>query len=566
MKFQTFRFTKYLVVLFHFYSTILIGQHETDNWYFSDGAALQFRNGTITTLNNSQIVFAEPASSISDCRGNLLFYTDGNKVWNSQHRLMVNGFGLNGHYSSTQGALIVPWPGKCNLFYIFTLDAIEHGFANGLNYSLVDIEQQNQEGEIISKNNLLYTFASEKMTAVHHSDGIRFWVISHEMRSNRFMVYQVNESGLDTMPVISQTGGVLSNPNMALGQMKASPDGSKVALVTLYPSEIHILDFDSSTGKLSNPKILDAVGLNGSALYGLEFSPDSKLLYVARHDIDYISKSGFLYQLDLSYSNSTEILNSALVVGMNTPLTDLRGLQLTNDGRIMVCKNLSDYYGIIRNPNVRGAACNYEDHALSTGIFLSYWTFPDFVASYFSNAYNSEVSSRIEINNPVCTGEILQVQNKSNHAVNYLWDFGNGDFSTEKNPNYKFADTGNFQIRLIASNDHCCADTSIVEIHVKTCNENLFVPNSFSPNGDQINDYFGIVGPTITGFSIVIYDRWGNQVFEDSQVQSYLKLDRIWDGKAHGYKCLPGVYIYKLEASFESGSKKIIAGNITLVN
>jgi gliding motility-associated-like protein len=542
----------------------LYSQHEADHWYFSDGATLQFQKGNIVVLNNSKITYSEPAASISDCIGNLLFYTDGNKVWNKNHDLMINGTGLIGHYSATQGALIIPWPGSCGLFYVFTLDAIEHGFANGLNYSVVDIKSQNDVGEVVSKNNALYPFASEKMTAVYHSDRNSVWLITHEMYSNKFFTYRIKESGLDIIPVISIVGDTLTRL-MALGQMKASPDGSRVAYATLVPSEIHLFDFDHVTGVLSNPKIIDATAFKGSSLYGLEFSPDSKQLYVTKHDVDYLNLPGYLYQLDLSFTNANEILNSAIIVGNNKPPSDMRGLQLTNDGRIMVCKNLSNFYGIIHEPNKRGTASRYEDQALTTGKFLSHWTFPNLISSYFSPTFNSSIKAGFKLSNALCTGEAISIQNHSVNASQYYWDFGNGDVSFEQIPIYQYEDTGTYQIKLIAENGYCCSDTFVQQVYVNNCDERIFIPNSFSPNGDNINDYFEIFGNTITQFSIHIYDRWGNLVFSDSKENPDSGMNQLWNGKVDDEACLPGVYIYTIEVGFQTGNKKTVSGNISLL-
>jgi hypothetical protein len=108
----------------------------------------------------------------------LLFYTDGTTVWNKQHQVMENGTDIGGDCagyghasSSTQSSIIIPHPGKENLYYIFTTDCAEDNYANGFRYSLVDISLQSELGAVTVKNELLFASSTEKLAAVHHSDG-----------------------------------------------------------------------------------------------------------------------------------------------------------------------------------------------------------------------------------------------------------------------------------------------------------------------------------------------------------------------------------------------------------
>ena len=81
---------------------------------------MTFTSGAPIALNNGVLGAEEGSSSISDASGNLLFYSDGTKVWNRNHIQMLNGFGLNGGVStsSTQACLIIKQPGNTNIYYI----------------------------------------------------------------------------------------------------------------------------------------------------------------------------------------------------------------------------------------------------------------------------------------------------------------------------------------------------------------------------------------------------------------------------------------------------------------
>ena len=166
-------------------------QNEASNWYFGKNAGLRFNagSGTVTAVTDGQLNTLEGCTSISDTDGNLLFYTDGQTVWNSLHQPMVNGdyfagTGLLGDPSSTSSGLIVPKPQDPNFYYIFTVDEPHHdnasvypnqftgvydsggsvplvddGFNNGFNYSLVDMSLNTGLGDIdpVEKNIPLVT-------------------------------------------------------------------------------------------------------------------------------------------------------------------------------------------------------------------------------------------------------------------------------------------------------------------------------------------------------------------------------------------------------------------------
>src|SRR3569832_419007 len=102
-----------------FYSNVSYSQKETNVWCFGYHASVNFNSGTPIAYS-SAIYQWEGCSSIADSNGTLLFYTNGETVWNVNHVPMPNGFGLKGNDSSTQSALIAKKPGSSTLYYIFT--------------------------------------------------------------------------------------------------------------------------------------------------------------------------------------------------------------------------------------------------------------------------------------------------------------------------------------------------------------------------------------------------------------------------------------------------------------
>ncbi len=164
----------------------------TQNWYFGDKAGLSFVTDPPAVLTDGAMYALEGCATISDTTGNLLFYTNGQTVWNKNHQVMDNGTGLLGRASSTQAALIVPWPDNDSLFYIFTT----HGrglIQDGLRHSIVNINENNGLGKVVAKNNLLVDVVCEKLTATHHANGRDVWVLVHGFPNDSFYAYLVTE-------------------------------------------------------------------------------------------------------------------------------------------------------------------------------------------------------------------------------------------------------------------------------------------------------------------------------------------------------------------------------------
>lgn len=144
--------TIFLVILIGS-SCKIYGQKEASNWYFGSKAGITFKNGAPVALTDGVISQSEGVATISDANGNLLFYTDGNKVWNRNHIEMPNGLNLNGDNQSAQSAVIVPMPNDPDIYYIFTVSNWPlTGPTAGLFYSIVDMRLDGGLGNITTKN------------------------------------------------------------------------------------------------------------------------------------------------------------------------------------------------------------------------------------------------------------------------------------------------------------------------------------------------------------------------------------------------------------------------------
>jgi hypothetical protein len=412
-------------------------QNEGAKWFFGEYAGLDFMTTPPTILTGSMVT-QEGCSSISDGAGNLLFYTDGSTVWDKNHNVMSNGTGLLGNFSTTQSGVIVKKPGSASLYYIFTQDASGN---SPLNYSIVDITLAAGNGSVTTKNVLINSNCTEKLTAVKHCNGVDIWVLSHSpYNTNTYRAYLLTATGLNMTPVLTTIG--VTNASVA-GYLRTSPDGKKIG-VALYNGQAiaELYDFDNSTGIISNAQVL---GGSGVTAYGCEFSSDGTKLYAAGINA--------IYQWDLCAGTSTAIAASMVTI----PCTNAYGLQLAIDGKIYVARYLQTMLGVINNPNVAGTGCNYVDLGQSTAPNVIRIGLPNFITSGFKSppppfTYTLTCSTvSFSIPQSTTTSQGCSV---TSTLTSFKWDFGDPgsgalNSSTLSNPSHVYAGPGTYSTYVV---------------------------------------------------------------------------------------------------------------------
>jgi len=137
----------------------------------------------------------------------------------------------------------------------------------------------------------------------------------------------------------------------------------------------------------------------------------------------------------------------------------------------------------------------------------------------------------------------------------YVWDNGEIDSS--------ISNLAEGSYTLIVFDTIGCSDTQQVVVNnsLANCEQFLYVPNAFSPNGDGVNEFFTIRGLTnYEIFNMKIYNRWGVKVFETEGSTPG------WDGTQHGKKSPTGVYVYYIDVEFANNITPFVTkGNVTLI-
>lgn len=134
----------------------------------------------------------------------------------------------------------------------------------------------------------------------------------------------------------------------------------------------------------------------------------------------------------------------------------------------------------------------------------------------------------------------VQFNNTTPNATDFYWEFGDGETSVRENPTHEYDMEGTYSVTLTVGNRNGCE--AVVEDTVTVYPPlHVYVPNAFTPNGDGVNDAFGVKGEGYLYYDLEIFDRWGNKMhfgrFRD---------DTAWDGKYKGKLVPSGAYVYKL--------------------
>jgi len=152
--------------------------------------------------------------------------------------------------------------------------------------------------------------------------------------------------------------------------------------------------------------------------------------------------------------------------------------------------------------------------------------------------------------------------NNTTNADTYTWIFGDtiilGNISHDLNPVFNYGVVGNYTVKLISINQNGCIDSLTKTVNVHS-NNSLFIPTTFTPNGDGKNDLFRVRGDLFSLQQMKIYDQWGTLIY----ITDASKPD--WDGKVNGESVQNGTYVYRISIIDENNTPKELTGSISLI-
>jgi gliding motility-associated-like protein len=145
----------------------------------------------------------------------------------------------------------------------------------------------------------------------------------------------------------------------------------------------------------------------------------------------------------------------------------------------------------------------------------------------------------------------------SENVTNWNWSFGDASYDNDQHPTHTYHSIGTFPVGLIVETQYGCLDTFGLQVKVEPV-FTFYVPNSFTPDENGINDEFFGTGEGYTSYSMFVFDRWGEQIFESND-EEY-----TWDGTFKGKQVQEGVYAYRFYLIDWQGHDHEYDGHVTL--
>jgi hypothetical protein len=356
----------------------------------------------------------------------------------------------NDTYYVNQGVVAIPDPANINRYFSFNMSlGIDNAAGHSdLYYNIIDMTLDNGLGDLIIKNQFIDGDFVEKVAATRHCNGRDWWIVTHKCASNAYYAYLLDINGLNSIPIISNTGLMYRDTVLATnasgtyelvdyeydGALKISPDGKLIGMSNFL--NLEVLNFDNLTGMVGTSLMVDSAGVFGNDVlsrnyYGCAFSPNSKYFYAGLSEASDTSNlyHSNIYQYNLNLTTSVDILLSKTPIMVeNTEIRDYRSLQLGPDNRIYTFRMI-DYFPMhksflcqINQPDLPGLQSDFQVCSFQCDTFGLNWL-PNFYDGIFTNHHRAAL--KIPLCNPVNTFDSIPFfDSLLTTTRDYIWDFG----------------------------------------------------------------------------------------------------------------------------------------------
>lgn len=360
------------------------------------GIVMDFSNDPVKPqLRNNIVRMNSNNASICDNDGNLLFYTNGRIVLNNDGQYLENGTGLNDDewidwfgpqdstygYKSVQDIMVIPDPGLEDEYYIIHKMKQFNGFntEDSIPILTTKVKHDGSQGEVLYKNKHVYRdriSLTYYLTAISDANQRDWWIVQPLRDDSLFVTLRIDSSGVSFHSYQNSGHYFTGNRSSASGTAKFSPDGTRFALYNYY-DQLHIYDFDRSTGVLSNHQqihIFENPDFQDFRFSSVEWSPNSRFIYTATqqelHQIDTweedIQANGI--RLIDTYNGTQDPFSTTFFLMAQAP-----------DCRIYMCPTSStNSYHVINYPNRLGKDCDFVQNGIALPETTGVASFPNF--------------------------------------------------------------------------------------------------------------------------------------------------------------------------------------------
>ncbi len=423
-----------VILISYIHST---AQYQNRYWHFGYNVCLDFAGGEPAYVSGSAMQSNEGCATQCDAAGNLLFYSNGETVYNKLNQVMDNGDSIGGHNSSAQSVVIVPDPGNTNEYYLFTTDAYEHQFQNGLCWSKVNMAENGGLGKVyVKKQTLITNGITERLIAVKRPGCLGYWVVTYQEQGN-YIVYDIDESGIQS-PVSYPLSLMIEHPLYKIGEIILNTSGTFIANYSWFKRQIEILNFNLSNGALNNPILINKQ--NVSFIKGASFIDDSTLIISTE-------SPHRLYKLIISTNSVGEI--ETTIDSINIGFVPARLSRPINNSLYIA----REHKKFISSLSTTGSFSinNLSDSAV---VLLTKCRIgmPNEVVIPSPQHYPPQAFFTADVLK-ICPDSCIAFKNTSCDAYQFEWFFEGAvpSYSTDKNPqNICYPNSGTFGVMLVA--------------------------------------------------------------------------------------------------------------------
>jgi PKD repeat protein len=478
----------YSIFLLFFCNTLHAQKYDV-NWVLGDAYFDQYLfsfenvSPSINILQYNQFSNLGANITMSNQYGQVLFFTNGCKVYSLSNPSFSNSINQNEYFCTFQsssgwpyGGISLPIPSSQTQYLIInyetaigsplqTYDCFQRKFI----YQIIEInEDVPATYNILTQDGVMKEGCLQKVAACKHANGRDWWLIAGDNLSSQFYRWLLTPSGLE-----EQEPQLINNPSISADSTSGgfhptdntffSPDGTKYLISTSRAGTIYF-GFDRCTGLLSNPqKIYTSASV---AQFGAIFSPNSRYIYL-------VDNGTTIYQFD---TDAPDIAATKTVVaewdGYIDPVygnaNGFSGIQLGYDGRMYLFTG-SLFGHSIAYPNRKGEYCTFQQRIFTTpaptsaGKLFSYPHYrlgPIDGTTCDSLGINNEPSAifRYAVDDTLSPLVVSFTDASVYEPTAWHWDFGDGTTSTETNPVHTFTTPGTYTVCLVVSNAYA-ADT-----------------------------------------------------------------------------------------------------------
>jgi hypothetical protein len=319
-----------LIGLFINVCQLAIAQYHDANWVLCYGQAgyqnnviLDFGSGQSpqVQVTNTYVPMLIENASISDEQGNLLFFTNGTRLYDRNLNFIAGGIlpppfdtvGVTLGLSQRQGCMFLPWPGDSNRYVLLHTTKelplpfsypgwIPYHLPTHLYMTTLDKTYNGGNGGIVSLSQVLLndTLANTGggMAVTKHANGRDWWILIKKHYRNKFYKFLLTPSGIVSMG-FQQIG---LDYQTRLGELYIFTPNGEILGGTVEPHTIALFRFDRCTGMLSNHQLLNNPATNLYFCEDIDFSPNSKVLYanervkIFQYDLTGIDTPGVVQQ------------------------------------------------------------------------------------------------------------------------------------------------------------------------------------------------------------------------------------------------------------------------------